>query len=313
MATQEATATTENGPVLEVRQARKRFGPFWAVNGVSFAVTRGECFGLLGPNGAGKTTTIRMIYGFSPATSGVIRVFGHDIATGWRRIRARLGVCQQGNTLDPDLSVLENLLVFASYFNIPRSEALARATELLSFFALEGKKRFQYEELSGGMARRLMLARASINRPDLLILDEPTTGLDPQSRNTLWDRLLDLKRAGLTILLTTHSMEEAERFCDRLCIIDHGRVAAEGTPTALIAEHTGAAALEVEDPEPDLLRAVEESGLRHDRSGRRLIVYGPTREGLMDLRDRFCPAHGILRAATLEDVFLRLTGRELRE
>jgi len=300
-------------PVLEVSQAQKNFGTFRAVDGVSFAVDRGECFGLLGPNGAGKTTTIRMIYGFSPLSGGAIKLFGQDIATAFRRVRARIGVCQQGNTLDPDVSVLENLLVFAGYFRIPRKEALRRAEELLAFFALEGKKRLQYEELSGGMARRLMLARAIINKPELLILDEPTTGLDPQSRNTLWDRLLDLKRQGLTILLTTHAMEEAERFCDRLCIIDHGRVVAEGDPAGLTAAHVGHYALEVESPDPALLAYLDAQGLRHDRSGRRCIIYGDDRRQLLDMRERFCPDCGYFRAATLEDVFLRLTGRELRE
>ena len=304
---------TPSVPVLEVVAARKRFGAFTAVDGVSFAVARGECFGLLGPNGAGKTTTIRMIYGFSPLSRGQIRVFGLDVATAFRRIRARLGVCQQANTLDPDLSVLENLLVFAGYFRIPRREALARAEALLSFFALEAKKKLSYEELSGGMARRLMLARAIINKPDLLILDEPTTGLDPQSRNTLWDRLLDLKRQGLTILLTTHAMDEAERFCDRLCIVDHGRVRVEGEPRGLVAAHAGRHVLEVEAPQPDFLDAVAREGWRFDRSGRRLLVYGEDRAALLALRERFCPEHGMFRPASLEDVFLRLTGRELRE
>ncbi|MHC1791311.1 ABC transporter ATP-binding protein [Solidesulfovibrio sp.] len=305
--------TAASEPVLSVREVRKHYGAFQAVNGVSFAVAPGECFGLLGPNGAGKTTTIHMIYGFSPATSGSIHVFGQDIRTGFRRIRAQLGICQQGNTLDPDLSVLENLLVFAGYFGIPRREAEIRANELLAFFALEAKKRFQYAELSGGMARRLMLARAIINRPRLLILDEPTTGLDPQSRNTLWDRLLDLKRQGLTILLTTHAMEEAERFCDRLCIIDHGQVAAEGEPARLVAAHAGSHALEVESPEAAMAEHLAAAGVRFDRSGRRLIVYGPDKAALVALRERFCAESGFIRAATLEDVFLRLTGRELRE
>ncbi len=306
-------ATYAAEPVLEVEGARKDYGAFRAVDGVGFSVGRGECYGLLGPNGAGKTTTIRMIYGFSPLSGGRIRVFGQDIGTAFRRIRARIGVCQQANTLDPDLTVLENLLVFAGYFRIPRREALARAGELLAFFALEGKKRFQYAELSGGMARRLMLARALINRPELLILDEPTTGLDPQSRNTLWDRLLDLKRQGLTILLTTHAMEEAERFCDRLCIIDHGRVVVGGDPAGLVAAHAGRYVLEVEAPEESLSAYLAERGLGHDRSGRRLIVYGEDRRELLALRERFCPDCGYFRAATLEDVFLRLTGRELRE
>lgn len=184
---------------------------------------------------------------------------------------------------------------------------------MLAFFALEAKKRLSYEELSGGMARRLMLARALVNTPDLLILDEPTTGLDPQSRNTLWDRLLDLKRQGLTILLTTHAMEEAERFCDRLCVVDHGRVTAAGTPRGLIESHVGRHVLEVETPEPDFLEAVRQGGWQSEHSGRRFIVYGRERAALVALRERFCPEYGLLRPATLEDVFLRLTGRELRE
>jgi len=302
-----------DGPILEVEAAQKKFGDFQAVDGVQFTVQRGECFGLLGPNGAGKTTTIHMIYGFSPLSGGTIRVFGQDIHTAFRRIRARIGICQQANTLDPDLSVLENMLVFAGYFGIPRAEALARAEELLAFFALEGRKRLHYDELSGGMARRLMLARAIINRPDLLILDEPTTGLDPQSRNTLWDRLLDLKRQGMTILLTTHAMEEAERFCDRLCIIDHGRVVAEGVPAELIGTHVGRFTLEVECPDPTLTAYLAEQQIRFDLSGRRLILYGEDRQTLLDLRERFCPEQGYFRPASLEDLFLRLTGRELRE
>ena len=299
--------------MIRIENLQKSYAATKALDGIDLSVAAGELFAFLGPNGAGKTTTIRMIYGFSPLSGGTIRVFGQEIGPHFRAIRARLGVCQQGNTLDPDLSVLENLLVFAGYFRIPRREALARAEELLAFFALEAKKRFQYEELSGGMARRLMLARAIINRPDLLILDEPTTGLDPQSRNTLWDRLLDLKRQGLTILLTTHAMEEAERFCDRLCIIDHGQVAAEGDPAGLIATHAGRHALEVESPDEAMAAYLADQGRRFDRSGRRLIVYGDDRAALLALRDQFCTERGFIRAATLEDVFLRLTGRELRE
>jgi lipooligosaccharide transport system ATP-binding protein len=187
----------------------------------------------LGPNGAGKTTTIRMLYGFSPPTRGIIRVFEMDIARDWRKIKARIGVCQQDNTLDPDLTVEQNLLVFAGYFSIPARQARTRANELLEFFALSNRRSAKVMDLSGGMIRRLTLARSLINRPELLILDEPTTGLDPQSRHQVWDRLEKLKASGLSAVLTTHYMEEATRLCDRLVIVDHGKILVEGSPAEL--------------------------------------------------------------------------------
>ena len=299
---------------IEVEGLVKRFGDFTAVDGISFAVARRECFGLLGPNGAGKTSTIRMIYAFSPITAGNLRVFGYDIVGQWRRIKSLIGVCQQDNTLDPDLSVAQNLMVFAGYFGIPKKEAAARTEELLGFFALLHKKNAKVAELSGGMARRLMLARALVNDPELLILDEPTTGLDPQSRHQVWDRLQALKQRGLTVLLTTHYMEEATTLCDRLVIVDHGRILVEGSPAALIARHAGASVIEIGAADLSIRAFVLENAIAHDDLGDRMILYLPDDAELhRAIRERFCAQRCAWRASTLEDVFLRLTGRELRE
>jgi lipooligosaccharide transport system ATP-binding protein len=299
---------------IEVRNLVKQFNGFAAVNDISFSVDRGEFFGLLGPNGAGKTTTIRMLYGFSPATRGELRLFGMDINTDWRKIKGRIGVCQQDNTLDPDLTVEQNLLVFAGYFTIPKKEAVERCEELLDFFALSHKKDAKVMELSGGMIRRLILARSLINRPELLILDEPTTGLDPQSRHQVWEKLEALKKAGLTVVITTHYMEEASRLCDRLVIVDHGKILVVGTPEDLIDRHAGENIIEIEGPDPALIEYVKEHDIEHDDLGRRLILYAPAGTDLNDtIRQRFCSEKCIYRNSTLEDVFLRLTGRELRE
>ena len=300
--------------VIEVQDLLKRFDGVAAVNGISFSVAKGEFFGLLGPNGAGKTTTIRMLYGFSPPTGGSLKVFGLDIKTHWRPIKSRIGVCHQENTLDPDLTVEQNLHVYARYFSIPKREAAEHAHELLDFFALTHKKEAKVMELSGGMARRLILARALINRPDLLILDEPTTGLDPQSRHQVWDKLATLKATGLTILMTTHYMEEASRLCDRLVIIDHGRILVDGSPAELIARHAGSNAVEIEGPDQALRDYVKANHIEHDDLGDRLILYVPEEVELHNtIRDRFCSEKCIFRNSTLEDVFLRMTGRELRE
>jgi len=300
--------------VIDVQNVVKTFGDFRAVDNVSFSVDRGVFFGLLGPNGAGKTTTIRMLYGFSPLTEGEIRVFGQDIRTGWREIRGRIGVCQQENTLDPDLTVIQNLQVFAGYFAIPWIKALNRAEELLDFFALFHKRDERVMDLSGGMVRRLMLARALINKPDLLILDEPTTGLDPQSRHQLWTRLEELKTLGLTLLLTTHYMEEAARLCDRLLIVDHGRVLVEGKPADLIQDYIGNYVIEIEEPDVRIREYLAGENIAFDDLGNRLVIYtdnGADVEGA--IRERFCVNRCTYRNGSLEDVFLRLTGRELRD
>jgi len=300
--------------VIEVRDLLKQFNGLAAVDGISFEVAKGEFFGLLGPNGAGKTTTIRMLYGFAPPTGGSLKVFGLDMKSHWRPIKCRIGVCHQENTLDPDLTVEQNLHVYARYFSIPKKEAVRHTHELLDFFALSHKKNAKVMELSGGMARRLILARALINKPDLLILDEPTTGLDPQSRHLMWDKLTALRATGLTILMTTHYMEEASRLCDRLVIIDHGRILVDGGPAKLIARHAGSSVVEIEGPDQGLRDYVKENRIEHDDLGHRLIVYIP--EGVelhTTIRDRFCTDKCIFRNSTLEDVFLHMTGRELRE
>lgn len=302
-------------PVIEAVGLRKEFGSFIAVDGISFQVRPGECFGLLGPNGAGKTSTIRMLYGYSPVGGGELRLFGLPLAPCLRQIKARVGICQQEDTLDPDLNVLQNLLVFARYFNIPRSRAEQRASELLQFFALEGRAEAGILELSGGMRRRLTLARALLNEPDLLILDEPTTGLDPQARHQVWDRLEELKRRGLTIVLTSHYLEEAQRLCDRLIILDRGRILEEGAPGGLIRRHVGREVVEVAGPSSEMRTILSARQADYDDLGSRLVIYNQQDDELfMQLvrehcRDGACT----LRPATLEDVFLRLTGRELRE
>ncbi|MCF8107160.1 MAG: ABC transporter ATP-binding protein [Desulfohalobiaceae bacterium] len=303
-----------NSPVIKAENVFKRFGSFTAVNGVSFQVKSGEFFGLLGPNGAGKTSAIRMIYGFSPITEGRMDVFGLDIRTDWREIRSRLGICHQDNTLDPDLTVEQNLLIYARYFEIDKAVARSQAEELLDFFALKNKRTAKVMELSGGLARRLQLARALMPEPALLILDEPTTGLDPQSRHQVWDRLFALKKKGLTMLLTTHYMDEAETLCDRLLIMDRGSIMAEGRPRDLIAEHAAESVIEIEGPGPELKSYIRDHDVKHDDVGERIIIYTDTHGDLEnEVRRKFCVESCLFRNGNLEDVFLRLTGRELRE
>lgn len=307
--------TTFSGPyVVEATNLSKKFGDFVAVNRISFRVATGECFGILGPNGAGKTTTIRMVYHFSPMTDGSLKVFGLDISRDWRQIKARIGVCQQENSLDPDLTVLQNLEVFARYFDIPKKIAREKALELLTFIALGHRLKATVGELSGGMMRRLVLARALINQPDLLILDEPTTGLDPQSRHQVWDRLEELRERGISILLTTHYMEEASQLCDRLMIIDHGLILVEGKPQELIRQHVGRDVIEIAAPTQELRSFIQAKQLPHEDLGHRLVVYCEDRGELYQRITRdFCKEGCVMRMATLEDVFLKLTGRELRE
>jgi len=300
--------------VIEAKELKKIFNGVSVVNGISFHVRPGECFGMLGPNGAGKTTTIRMMYGFSPMSGGTLSVFGLPIQDGWRSIRSRIGVCQQENTLDPDLTVQQNLEVFARYFDIPKKEARKRAQALLDFIALDHRKDAKVTELSGGMVRRLVLARALINNPALLILDEPTTGLDPQSRHQVWERLEGLRAKGLSIVLTTHYMDEASRLCDRLIIMDHGRILVEGAPVDLIRSHVGKDVIEVVNPDDALRTFVTSAGISHEDLGQRLIVYGREGDQLFQRVGReFCHEGCSLRAASLEDVFLKFTGRGLRD
>jgi len=255
-----------------------------------------------------------MVYGFSPMTDGQLRVFGLDISQDWRLIKARIGVCQQENNLDPDLTVLENLEVFARYFDISKTEARKKAHELLAFIALEHRWNAPVSQLSGGMMRRLVLARALINDPDLLILDEPTTGLDPQSRHQFWERLEQLREKGISILLTTHYMDEASRLCDRLIIIDHGLILVEGKPEDLVVKHVGRDIIEISGPTQELRNYLASEGLPFEDLGHRVVIYCEDRGDLYQkITKDFCREGCILRMATLEDVFLKLTGRELRE
>ena len=300
--------------IIEASGLKKTFADVTAVDGISFHVNQGECFGILGPNGAGKTTTVRMVYGFSPKTAGTLKVFGLDIEKEWRSIKARVGVCTQENSLDPDLTVEQNLHVFARYFNIPPAAAREKSQQLLKFISLDQRSAARVPELSGGMMRRLVLARALINDPELLILDEPTTGLDPQARHQIWQRLEELKAGGLTILLTTHYMDEASRLCDRVVIMDHGRILVEGKPADLIKEHIGHNVIEVDDPCAELRTFVKTLNIESEDLGHRLIIYGQGRDELFhEIGNKFCKEGCLLRMATLEDVFLRLTGRDLRE
>jgi lipooligosaccharide transport system ATP-binding protein len=300
--------------VIEAAHLRKCYGSVVAVDDVSFSVKPGEFFGILGPNGAGKTSTIRMLYGFSPLSGGSLRVLDRDIVTDWREVRARIGVCTQDNNLDTDLPVRQNLEVFARFFGLSRGEASARTERLLKFMGLDHRGKALVHELSGGMMRRLVLARALINEPELLILDEPTTGLDPQSRHQVWDRLIHLKQDGVSILLTTHYMEEASRLCDRVIIIDHGRILVEGSPRELIDRFVGNHIIESSPVGDDLRAFVKARGLAHEDLGYRLIVYGGDDEALYhDIVTQYCRENCTLRVGTLEDVFLKLTGRDLRE
>jgi lipooligosaccharide transport system ATP-binding protein len=235
---------TSDSAAVQAHSLRKSYDGRVAVDGIDFTVKAGTCFGFLGPNGAGKTTTMKMIYGLATVDGGELRVLGMDVVGRRREVKARLGVVAQETNLDGELTVIENLVVHASYFGIPRPVAESRAGELLTFTQLTDRAGDQVQTLSGGMKRRLMVARALVNEPEIVVLDEPTTGLDPQARLAVWQALNTLKRGGVTLLLTTHYMEEAARLCDRLVIIDYGRIVAEGTPDDLIAEHVGGGTLE---------------------------------------------------------------------
>ena len=311
-------------PVIVARDLRKSFEAFEAVRGINFQISRGECFGFLGPNGAGKTSTMRMIYCFSPVSAGHLSVLGHDVMREARRIKAQLGVVSQEDNLDPDLSVFQNLVLYASYFDIPKAESRRRAEELLQFLSLQEKRDQKIDKLSGGMKRRLMIARALINRPDVLILDEPSTGLDPQARHLIWDKLRALKASGVTMVLTTHYMEEAQRLCDRLVIMDHGKILTEGSPSALVEKLVGREVLEVRAAN-GLLKVLKEKidALETGNSpkNRETEVVGDTmwvmiREKNGTLLERVPEIQQLdfhLRPASLEDVFLKLAGRELRD
>ena len=302
------------GDVIVARDLEKRFEDLVAVDRITFRVREGEVFGFLGPNGAGKTTTMKMIQCISPKSGGTLEVFGMDAETRQREIKSKIGVVPQENNLDPDFSAYRNLLVYARYFGIPKREAERRAEELLAFMHLEEKRDVLVDKLSGGMKRRLIIARALVNEPELLILDEPTIGLDPQARHLIWEKLRNLRAAGNTLVLTTHYLDEAERLCDRLVIMDHGRILVEGAPADLIREHAGSDVVEVERT-PEAVARLDRLGLKYDHAGDALHVFTDRSHEVARELLEVCrhEAAVTVRPATLEDVFLRLTGRRLRE
>ena len=305
-------------PLIRARGLTKKFGEFLAVDGVDFDVAAGESFGFLGPNGAGKTSTMRMIGAVSPRTSGDLRVLGDDPEQKGPRIRARIGVVPQMDTLDTELTVLENLLIYGRYFDISYPEARRRATELLEFVQLTDRAKSLVEPLSGGMKRRLTIARALINEPELLLLDEPTTGLDPQARHLVWDRLYRLKQGGTTLVLTTHYMDEAEQLCDRLVVMDNAKIVAEGSPRALIEQYSTREVLELRFPvgvQETLNGKLDGLGERIEHLPDRVLVYAADGEAAAAaVHERgLLPETTLVRRSSLEDVFLRLTGRTLVE
>jgi lipooligosaccharide transport system ATP-binding protein len=305
-----------SGLILEARDLVKKFGDFAAVKGISFAIERGESFGFLGPNGAGKTSTMRMISAVSKPTSGTLSILGLNPLTDGAEIRGRLGVVPQEDTLELELSVRLNLEMFGRYFDIPRRVLRERANELLEFTQLSERADDKVDDLSGGMKRRLTIARALMNQPELLILDEPTTGLDPQARHLLWERLYRLKREGVTLIITTHYMDEAEQLCDRLVVMDHGSIVAEGPPRDLIAQHSTREVVELRfdvESHDDVDVPLSNFAQRVEILPDRILLY--VDEGDSTLRELHAagidPTSALVRRSSLEDVFLRLTGRTL--
>ncbi|MQW77254.1 ATP-binding cassette domain-containing protein [Nocardioides sp. dk4132] len=306
--------------MIRARGLRKSFGDFEAVRGVDVDVRRGEAFGFLGPNGAGKSSTMRMIAAVSPVSGGELRILGLDPATHGPAIRARLGVCPQEDTLDTELNVRENLYIYGRYFGLPKAEVRERVEELLEFVQLTDKADALVDDLSGGMKRRLTIARSLVNSPDLLLLDEPTTGLDPQARHVLWDRLFRLKQAGVTLVITTHYMDEAEQLCDRLVVMDKGVIVAQDSPLALIRTYSSREVAELRFGVADagqthdaLAEKVADLGERVEVLPDRLLVYSDDGEEVVaKVHERgLRPVATLVRRSSLEDVFLRLTGRTL--
>lgn len=310
--------TATESDAIVAQGLTKRFGDFCAVDGIDFSVHRGECFGILGPNGAGKSSTMRMIYCASPVTSGRLSVAGFDVMRQPRQVKARIGVVPQQDNLDPDMTVEQNLLVYGRYFGIPRDVARTRADEALRLFQLDEKRKSEISELSGGMKRRLIIARALINQPEILILDEPTTGLDPQARHVVWQKLRLLRASGVTMVLTTHYMDEASQLCDRLVIMNQGKFLVEGAPNELIHRLIGGAALEVRGPIealPALAEGLAKGSYRVEPVEDIIYVYGGSGDELRSLAqtidaDVFAVT---VRPATMEDVFLTVAGRALDE
>ncbi|MEM2934665.1 MAG: ABC transporter ATP-binding protein [Methanocellales archaeon] len=293
--------------IIKASNLTKKFNDFIAVDNISFEVKKGECLAFLGPNGAGKTSTMRMISCVSPKTSGELYVLGMDVDKEQAKIKSLIGIVPQENNLDVDFSIFENLLIYASYFGIPREEAKSRVIKLLEFVQLLEKKDVNVEKLSTGMKRRAVFARALLNNPKLLILDEPTTGLDPQARHLVWNCLRDLKRNGITIILATHYMEEAEQLCDRVLIIDRGKILVEAPPRELIQRFIGSEVLEVFHSDQKLISQLTSEGADFEVAGDRIYIFDRSFNDSPQFKEY------ARRKATLEDVFLKLTGRRLRE
>jgi lipooligosaccharide transport system ATP-binding protein len=309
----------EPGPAVVAQRVAKSYGERVAVDGIDFEVEPGICFGFLGPNGAGKTTTMKMIYGLATVDGGELTVLGLDAARDRREIKSRIGVVPQETNLDGDLTVRENLLQQARYFGIDSGKAAERASELLDFALLTDRGDERIFALSGGMKRRLLISRALVGDPELVVLDEPTTGLDPQARLAVWGALDRLRQRGVTLLITTHYMEEAERLCDRLVIMDEGRIVTDGRPSDLVLQHVGREVLELRLDEgcnaERLVGSLDGRIQGHDLSERTLMLYADNAEAVLESLDHdvFPTESALVRRATLEDVFLRLTGRSLRE
>jgi len=309
------TNTKDISPVVDIRGLTKSYGELTVVDALDLQVEKGECFGLLGPNGAGKTTTLRMLLGMTPPDSGVLNVFQTPIPKFSQQMRRQIGVVPQMDNLDPDFSVRENLRTYASYFGLRGSVVEQRIIRLLEFARLTHKADDQIEMLSGGMKRRLTMARALVNDPQLLILDEPTTGLDPQARQLIWQRLRELKNSGRTLILTTHYMEEAQRLCDRLAIMDHGKIIVEGSPKDLIRDHIEPHVIEINGV--GLARWREQfnaqASMRFETLGESLFIYAQDEKAIVADLCKSDDIEFIHRRANLEDVFLKMTGRDLRE
>jgi lipooligosaccharide transport system ATP-binding protein len=304
--------------LIEVENLTKKFGDFTAVNGISFSVKQGESFGLLGPNGAGKSSTMRIIAATSQRTSGDVKILGKDPEVNGPQIRAHLGVVPQQDNLDEELTCAENLYIYGRYFGLPKKMVIAKIDELLEFAQLIDKKDTKVNALSGGMKRRLTIARALVSDPDILMLDEPTTGLDPQARHILWDRLFRLKEKGVTLLITTHHMDEAEQLCDRLIVMDKGQIMAEGAPAELIKQYSSKEVLEVRfgsDRNAQMVDKLKSLATRLEELPDRLLLYAESGEDLLAkiTSMNIHPNTSLVRRSSLEDVFLRLTGRSLIE
>jgi lipooligosaccharide transport system ATP-binding protein len=301
--------------LIEAQALTKKYDDLVAVDHIDFKVYKGECVGFLGPNGAGKTTTVRMIYCFLPPTSGELKVAGLSVNTKCREIKNLIGVAPQEDNLDPDFTAIKNLTVYARYFDIPKDEALKRAEQQLKFFQLEEKRDVPIMALSTGMKRRLIFARALLNKPQILLLDEPTTGLDPQARHLVWDEVRHLKKEQVTIILTTHYMDEAQILCDRILIVDKGKIIEEGNPKELIKKHVGQEVLEL-DYDEKLTQTLKQAfpTARIERLGDRMQIFSDQPHGIFEAFLKEHPLQNVaIRSANLEDVFLKLTGRALRE